>query len=228
MDAEVLRLFVNPYLNSMETLSDALKWRYATKKMTGQAVPADQLSSVLEAVRMAASSLGLQPYRVVVVDSPTLKQEIYNRACPQDQVLECSHLLVFASWVQLSAAQVGEYIGRMAALRDVPVSALQGFADMINGGIASRTPAQNADWAARQAYIGLGFGLCAAALQRVDACPMEGFDPVQMDAVLGLSGKNLHSVALMALGYRDAVRDKLADAVKVRVPREDFFLYNKG
>lgn len=209
-------------------LMQSLQWRYATKRMNGQIVPQGKLDIILEAIRLSASSMGLQPYRVVVVDNPQLKELIHAKACPQPQVMEGSHLLVFASWINISDVQVDEYMQRTAAERNIPVASLQGFSDMIKGGIASRTKEQNADWASRQAYIGLGFGLTAAALEGVDACPMEGFSPSEMDLVLDLPRKGLRSVALMALGFRDAANDYLAGAVKVRVPKNVFFIANRG
>lgn len=205
-------------------IQNALKWRYATKRMNGSRVPENKLEVILEAIRLSASSSGLQPYRVIVVEDSELRKTIHARACSQNQALECSHLLVFASWVHLDDGQVDEYMHRIAAVRHLPLEALKGLSNSIKSGIASRMSEQNADWAARQAYIGLGFGLTAAALEQVDACPMEGFSPAEMDDVLNLTSKNLRSVALMALGYRDTEKDPLAGAAKVRVSSDVFFI----
>jgi nitroreductase / dihydropteridine reductase len=207
-------------------LIESLNWRYATKRMNGQHLPQDKLDTILEAIRLSASSFGLQPYRVVVVDDPKLKARIHEKACQQPQVIEGSHLLVFASWINITNEHVDEYINRIVAERNVPAELLQDFSGMMKGHLASQTTAQIADWATRQAYIGLGFGLTAAALEQVDATPMEGFDPAGMDELLGLKEKNLHSVALLALGYRDVASDHLTNAKKVRLPKEKFFIFN--
>lgn len=208
------------------SLIESLNWRYATKRMNGNKLPQDKLDTILEAVRLSASSLGMQPYRVVVIDEPELKAKIHALACKQPQVLESSHLLVFASWKEISNEQVNEYIGRVAVERNVPIESLKQFSDMINGGLASKTALQKAEWAARQAYIGLGFGLVAAAQEEVDTTPMEGFNAEALNEILGLKESNLNSVVLLALGYRDEKNDHLVKAKKVRLSKNEFFISN--
>lgn len=208
-------------------LLDALSWRYATKRMNGQKVPEDKLNTILEAIRLAASSFGLQPYRVVVVDDPELKAKIYGSACPQLPILEGSHVLVFASWRNITNEQTDRYVSLIAKERNLPIEKLAKLDKSLKDFISTRTPKQLANWAARQAYIGLGFGLTAAALQEVDATPMEGFTPAEMDKVLGLEEQNLHSVALLTLGYRDEEKDHLVKQKKVRVRTEEFFIHNR-
>lgn len=205
-------------------LIEKLNWRYGTKKMTGETVPAEKIDRILEAIRLSASSAGLQPYKVVVVSDHLLKGKIHELACRQPQVVEGSHLLVFAAKTKLEAEYVDEQMKRMAEVREIPLESLQPFADSIKGGLVPREDAVNEAWAARQAYIGLGFALVAAAAEGVDSCAMEGFDPEQMDEILGLRAQGLHSVVVMALGYRDVEKDFLAGAKKVRQPREALFL----
>ena len=202
----------------------ALNWRYATKRMNGEKIPQQKLDIILESIRLSASSAGLQPYRVIVIESEEMKKKISEKACQQPQVLEGSHLLVFAPWKTFGSAHVDEYITRMADIREVPAETFAQFSDVIKGSIAARTPEQNAEWAARQAYIALGFGLVAAAAENVDATPMEGFNAAAMDEVLGLNEQGLQSVTLLALGYRDEEKDFLVNAKKVRQPARDFFL----
>jgi nitroreductase len=86
----------------------------------------------------------------------------------------------------------------------------------------ARTPEVNYEHAARQAYIGLGAALIAAAFEEVDATPMEGFDPKAVDEILGLSARGLRSVVLVPLGYRAAEGDWLANLKKVRRPIAQF------
>ncbi|MEQ5834679.1 NAD(P)H-dependent oxidoreductase [Marinobacter sp. NFXS9] len=204
----------------MSSFYDALNWRYAAKRMNGHTVPADKVERILDAAHLAPSSFGLQPYTVLVVDDPALKATIREKAADQPQVTECSHLLVFATWDPVEEAHVDELIERVATERDVDPAELSGYRDMIKGTLQQRTPEQRVEWAARQAYIGLGTVLSAAALEQVDASPMEGFDPVALDSVLGLRDRGLHGVVLVALGYRDTETDWLAGLKKVRWPRE--------
>jgi nitroreductase len=141
--------------------------------------------------------------------------------------VEGSHFLVFASFEDLSAEYVDGYMDLIANTREIPRESLTPFADSVKGAMVGRPAEQNAAWAARQAYIGLGFGLVAAAMEQVDATPMEGFNPVLMDEILGLKEKGLKSVVVMALGYRDAEKDFLVNAKKVRLPHEEFFIEHK-
>ncbi|CAN5415499.1 NAD(P)H-dependent oxidoreductase [soil metagenome] len=205
-------------------LLEAMNWRYAAKKMNGQKIPAEKIDTILEAIRLSASSAGLQPYTVIVIDNHELKGKIHELACPQPQIVEGSHLLVFAHWANVEAAQVDAYMQLIADTRNVPVESLRPFADSIKGNILSKTPEEQAIWASRQAYIGLGSALIAAATEHVDATPMEGFNAAALDKILDLPAKGLRSVALVALGYRDAEKDFLAKATKVRRSRKDLFI----
>lgn len=205
-------------------LLDAMNWRYAAKKMNGQKVPAEKLDTILEAIRLSASSVGLQPYTVIVIDNHELKGKIHEKACPQPQIVEGSHLLVFAYWADIDASQIDAYIQLIADTRGVSVESLTPFADSIKGNLLSKTPEDRAIWASRQAYIGLGSALIAAATEQVDATPMEGFNAKVLDDLLDLPAKGLRSVALVALGYRDAERDFLAKAPKVRRSKKDLFI----
>lgn len=203
-------------------LLQKLNWRYATKRMNGQIVPEQNLNNILDAIQLAPSSAGLQPYHVIVVSDKEVLKQIHQEAAQQPQILEASHLLVFAAWKNLSEEQVEEYINRIAVTRDIPAESLDGFKANIMG-LTKRTPEQNYQWAARQAYIGLGVAAVAAAHEKVDATPMEGFNPAAMDKILGLEERGLASVAIMPLGYRDEANDYLLGAKKVRRSKEHFF-----
>lgn len=207
------------------TILDALHWRYATKRMNGQPVPQEKLDVILEAARLAPSSFGLQPYSIMVVADPALREKIREVAVPQPQVTEGSHLLVFATWNAIHDGQVDDFITHVADERGLPLESLDGYRDAIKAAIAKH-PTQEArlQWAAKQAYIALGTALVAAATERVDATPMEGFDPQALDDVLGLEQKGLRSVVVMALGYRDTENDRMASLKKVRWPNEKYRL----
>jgi nitroreductase len=207
----------------MSTLTN-LKWRYATKRMNGQKVPAEKLENILEAIQLAPTSLGLQPFTVLVVEDPELRAKIAPAIYNQPQITEGSHVLVFAAWKDYSNEKVEKYLNHIATLRGIPVESLSGMRDMINGSIAGKSPEQLLNWNSRQAYIALGFGLVAASHEQVDATPMEGFDPDALDAVLGLSEKGLHSTVILALGYRNAEKDYLSAAAKVRRSQDELFI----
>ena len=206
-------------------LQELLNWRYATKRMTGEKVPREKLDRILDAIQYSASSGGLQPYRIIVVGNDELKKKIQPVANNQPQIVESSHLLVFAVWDSITEAQIDEYINRIASVRGVPVESLAAFATNFKGNILSRDAEANFNWAARSTYIALGTGLIAAANEGVDATPMEGFNPAGLDELLELKKDGLRSVALMALGYRDVATDYLVNAKKVRTPKEQLFQF---
>lgn len=205
-------------------LIEDLNWRYATKRMNGQKVPQEKLDFILEAIRLAPTSFGLQPFTVLVIESQELRKKIQPVAYNQPQIFEASFLLVFAAWTDVTEQHIDAYMANIASERGVDVANLAGFKNSIMGKVETLTPEQRSNWAARQAYIAFGIGLAAAAEVRVDATPMEGFDPVGMDDVLDLKAKGLNAVTIMPLGYRDEANDQLAHAKKVRRAKEQLFI----
>ena len=207
----------------MSTLQD-LQWRYACKKMDGNAIPSEKLNYILEATNLSASSYGLQPFTIVVASSHAVKQQLQAAAYNQVQVGTSAHVLVFCVPVKLTPADASAFILNMATTRNIPVAALADYEAMITGTINSLTPEQQQVWAAKQAYIALGTALIAAANQQVDACPMEGFNIPQVNEALGLADKGLTAVVLLPLGNRSA-DDATANAPKVRKDKKDLFLF---
>jgi nitroreductase len=161
----------------------------------------------------------------LVIENQDLKEKIYQEACQQPQIKESSHVLVFAAWRNAGDAEVDEYINRVASTRGIDREKLADFEIMVRNAVNYNTPEQNANWFARQAYIGLGFGLTAAAVEKVDSTPMEGFNADAMDKVLGLAGSNLHTTCVLTLGYRDEKTDYLVNAKKVRRSKTDLFVF---
>jgi nitroreductase len=207
----------------MELLK-SLEWRYATKKMNGEKIPQDKLERILEATRLAPSSYGLTPYNVIVVEDQKLKEELQGACYGQTQLSESSAVLVFATWDEVTEHSVGNYINEIAKQREIPVESLNGLQDMMNGSLTNMTHEQKISWAQRQAYIGLGFALTAAAVEEVDSTPMEGFVPESVDTVLGLQELGLKSVVVLPLGYRDTENDSLSTLKKVRWDNDKFFI----
>lgn len=204
------------------TLIDKLNWRYATKRMNGTKVSQEKIDRILEAIRLAPTSFGLQAFKVIVVEDPALKERIFNEACPQPQIKEASHVLVFAANKNVSAEQVNDYMNLIAKTRNIPVEALAGFSSAFDS-IVAGTPEQNFVWTARQAYIAFGVGIVAAMNEDVDATPMEGFSTEALDKVLGLTEQNLGSTTILTLGYRDETNDQLVHSAKVRKSKEALF-----
>ncbi len=210
----------------MSAVLNLLNWRYATKKMDpAKAVPAEQLDTILEAIRLSASSSGLQPYQVLVVTNPDVRARIRAVAWDQAQVTDASHLLVFAAWDHYSAERINQMFDLVNEQRGFRNEGWEAYRQKLLEWYPNRTPEENFQHAARQAYIGLGSALIAAAELGIDSTPMEGFDPEQVDAILGLPALGLRSVLMLPVGYRAAEGDWLVNLKKVRREPKDFVIY---
>ena len=205
-------------------LLESLEWRYATKKMNGDKIPQDKLDRILQATKLAPSSYGLTPYNVIVVEDQKLKEELQGACYGQTQLTESSAVLVFATWDDVTEDSVNIYINEIARQREIPVESLEGMSGMMKQSLSNMTQEQKISWAQRQAYIGLGFALTAAATEEVDSTPMEGFNPPAVDKILGLQEHGLMSVVVLPLGYRDSENDYLSNAKKVRWEDSKFFI----
>jgi nitroreductase/dihydropteridine reductase len=200
-------------------LIDRLNWRYATKKFDpDRKVPQDKLDRILEALRLAPTSSGLQPFEVIVVQNPELRQQIRAVGWDQSQITEASELLVFAAWDNYTAERIDAVVADVVAQRGGASETLTGYYETLKGMYLPRSAEENFQHAARQAYIAFGLALTAAAFEEVDATPMEGFQPEKVDEILGLRDRGLRSVTLLALGYRAEEGDWLAGLKKVRRP----------
>lgn len=204
------------------SLIDDLKWRYATKKMNGQAVPQEKLDYILEATRLAPSSSGLQPYKVFVISNKQLLERIKEFSFNQSQITDCSHLLVFAAWDGYSREKINDVFVRTAKERGLPEDAMADYENMLWGMYEPLGKEWHSVHTAKQAYIAFGLAIAAAAEQKVDATPMEGFDPAKMDELLELDKWGLKSVVILPLGYRAEEGDWLQNLKKVRTPEKDF------
>lgn len=204
-------------------LLNALEWRYASKKMNGRKVPEEKVEKILEAIRLAPSSIGLQPYSVIVITDTNLRKQILPIANNQQQIIDSSHLLVFAAWDKITADRVDDFIQLNATTRNVPLASLDGLKNKLIS-ISQRDEEENFEWAARQTYIAFATGIAAAAEERVDATPMEGFNNTALDKLLGLEEKGLRSVTLLPLGFREKEKDWLVNLPKVRRHKDHLFI----
>ncbi len=209
------------YNNINMELIKNLQWRYAVKKYTDERVSENKIDQIIESVNLSASSCGIQPYRLIVVTNPEVREKL-SLGSFNSQILDSSHLLVFAGFKNISSEYIADYVAMMEEQRALEAATLNSLKDAVTSFFATQTPEQHAVWSAKQAYIGLGTALIAAAELKVDATPMEGFDPELFNKVLGLSEKNLHASVIIALGYRDAANDYLASMPKVRLPINEF------
>lgn len=200
-----------------------LNWRYAAKKMDpARAVPAEKVERVIEAARLAPTSSGLQPFELLVVTNREIKERIKAIAWQQSQVVDCSHLLVFAAWDNYTEARINRVFDQTNEQRGVTIAGWEDYRKNLLVKYPPRDAAVNFEHAARQAYIAFGIALVAAAAEGVDSTPMEGFDNAALDDILGLRARGLKSVLMLPLGYRDAGGDWLVNLKKSRTPRAEF------
>jgi nitroreductase/dihydropteridine reductase len=207
------------------SLIEKLNWRYATKKFDHtKKLSTEQLIDLLAAVRLAPSSVGLQSYKVLVVENPAIREQLRVAAHGQPQITEASQLIVFASETTLDEVYVKNFVDFVAERRQVTRENLEGYEQMILGNVNRRSEDQRLAWSNKQAYIALGVLLTAAAEMGIDACPMEGFNAAQFDEILGLKEKGLSTAVIAAIGFR-AEDDHFSKLLKVRKPEEELFIH---
>ncbi|WP_319532986.1 NAD(P)H-dependent oxidoreductase [uncultured Cohaesibacter sp.] len=202
---------------------EKLNWRYATKKMDpSKPVPQDKVDRIVEAVRLAPTSSGLQPFELIVVTDPDVRAKICEAANGQAQITEGSHLLVFAAWDNYTPERINNMFDLVNDERGFTNEGWEAYRERLLGAYIPREANVNFEHTARQAYIAFGVALMAAAFEGVDSTPMEGFDADKLDEILDLRARGLRSVTILPLGYRDTEGDWLVNLKKVRRAPEDF------
>ena len=208
-------------LPNRETIIEQLNWRYAVKKFDSSKRISDEDWNVLEhSLILAPSSYGLQPYKFVVITDENLKRELTPAAYGQTQVADCSHLVVIAHKKVLTDADVEHFVDRIVEVRNLPREAMKDYEDTMKGSAHKAVDEDYIEtWNSRQAYLALGFLLETAAFMKIDATPMEGFNPAEFNRILGLA--DYSAVVLCAVGYRDRENDWLVNLPKVRFVKEE-------
>ncbi|MEO6460302.1 MAG: NAD(P)H-dependent oxidoreductase [Bdellovibrionota bacterium] len=204
---------------SAENILEQLNWRYAVKAFDATKKLSDKdWQTLSESLRLTPSSYGLQPFKFIVVKNAELKKKLRAVSYNQSQIEDCSHLVVLTTLKKVSEKHVKDYIRLIAETRAMPVEPLAGLEQMMMGSLVANGQGDKMQpWTQRQAYIAMGFLLETAALIGVDACPIEGIEPMKYDEVLGLNSSEFATVAVVALGYRSAT-DIYQKMKKVRQP----------
>ncbi|MBR9758397.1 MAG: NAD(P)H-dependent oxidoreductase [Algicola sp.] len=200
---------------------DQLEWRYATKAFDPERLlPKEKVATVLQAFNLTATSYGLQPIKLVVVSDKALQATLVDYSMNQKQIAQASHVLVFCIETNVDKAFVAEYFERVHKIRHTDKQILKPFKDFLVDDFENKTQQAIEAWATNQAYLALGNIMTVCALEAIDACPMEGFEPEQYDQLLNLKEKGLKSVLLLPIGYR-AANDMFSNFKKVRRPLTD-------
>ena len=208
----------------MSNFNQDANWRYATKKFDAtKKISAEDLSTLKEAIRLSASSFGLQPYKVIIVENPELRAQLQPASWGQSQIVDASHLLVFAAETNVGDTQIDAYIKNIAATRELPLDAVNGYGDYIKNFVNALPMDVRNIWSAKQTYIALGNLLNAASELKIDVTPMEGFIPDQYNEILGLTQLGLHASLVATVGYRHE-DDATQYYKKVRKSNDDLFI----
>jgi nitroreductase len=209
----------------MSEVINALNWRYAVKQFNPEKkVSKEDLDTILAAVRLAPSAYGLQPLKILVVENPELRAELRSFSYNQPQVTDASHLLVLCTFNEINEEIIKGMIEFTAEARGKEVVELSRYHEFLKGAILPMDTEEMKKWNDHQVYIALGHLLQTCAHLRIDSTPMEGFDPVKYDEILGLTEKGLKAVLVCPLGYRSE-EDGYQHLKKVRKPLDKYVLY---
>lgn len=204
-------------------LIEDLQWRHAVKAYdASKKVSEEDIQKIVEAARLAPTSSGLQPFKVLVVKSQEVKDKLVPGSLNPECMRNCSHVLVFAAWDRYTAERIDEIYDLTTDERELPRGRFSSYTDKLKEIYLSQTAEQNHAHIARQTYIALGLALAQAAELKIDSTPVEGFSNAVVDEVLELDKVGLKSVSIMYVGYADNQNDWLAQMKKVRAPREQF------
>ncbi len=207
------------------SLLENLQWRHAVKAyLPNQKVKQEDISKIVEAARLAPTSSGLHPFKLIVIENQEIKNKLAEGALNPDCMRECSHVLVFAAWDRYTEERIDTVFDRTEEERGLPKGRFSSYTEKLKSIYLNQPAETNFAHTARQTYIALGLALAQAAELKIDSTPVEGFDNSLIDEILELRKYGLKSVSLMYLGYADHSRDWLGSMKKVRVPSEDFTL----
>ncbi|WP_298392608.1 NAD(P)H-dependent oxidoreductase [Flavobacterium sp.] len=199
-------------------------WRYATKKFDAtKKVSAEDLATLQEAIKLTASSYGLQPYKVIIVENSDLRAQLQPVSWGQSQIVDASYLFVFANNVNFGEADIDNYFANVVATRNLAMEDLQGYADFMKSKVLTLPEHTKNSWTAKQTYLALGNLLNAAADLKIDVTPIEGFEPEKYNEILGLDKLGLNATVVAAIGYRHE-EDATQHYPKVRKSNEDLFV----
>lgn len=200
-------------------------WRYATKKFDAtKKVSSEDFETLLEATRLSASSYGLQPYQILIIENKDIREKLKPVSWGQSQITDASHLIVFASLTNFGSELVDSYVSNVSTTRDIPEESLKEYSDFMKSNLLDLPKEVKENWTAKQAYIALGNLMQAAAELKIDTCPMEGFEADKYDEILGLAEKGLTATVVLPIGYRSE-EDQTQHYAKVRKSKKELFTH---
>ena len=204
-------------------LIENLNWRYATKKFDlSKKVSQTDLEQLKECIRLSVSSYGLQHYKVLIIEDEKIKEQLKPASYGQNQITESSHLFIFCNYTNNTNNYIDEYLKLKADTQNLQIDDLQGYGNFIKGALSYKSEDEMKNWTAKQTYIALANLLIASAELKIDACPMEGFEPEKYNKILGLNKMGLNATVIVAVGYR-STDDQTQFETKVRKSKKILF-----
>ncbi|WP_130736210.1 NAD(P)H-dependent oxidoreductase [Flavobacterium sp. J27] len=208
----------------MNTFIENQKWRYATKKFDAtKKITAEDLTTLKEAIQLSTSSYGLQPYQVFIIENPELRAKLQPVSWGQSQIVEASHLIVFANFTDVTENHIDSYVANMVQTRGLTIEDIKPYADFMKSKLVNLPAEAKTVWTSKQTYLALGNLLNAAAELKIDVTPMEGFEPEKYNEILGFNALGLNASLVATLGYRHE-EDATQHYAKVRKPNEELFI----
>lgn len=208
----------------MNNYIENLNWRYATKKYdTEKKVSEEDLKTLKEAVRLSVSSMGLQPYKVLVITDPEVREKLKAAAYNQSAITDASHLFVFANVVNVGQEQIDEYVDNIITTRGITKENIAPFVSSMENFIGAQDETNRNFWTSKQAYLALNSLIITAAMLKIDATPMEGFNKEEFNKILGLDKMGLNAAVVGAVGYRHE-EDAFQHMKKVRKSENELFV----
>lgn len=207
----------------IDEVLNALKYRFASKKFDPDTkIPDDIFNAILEAARLAPTSMGFEPWKMIVVQDKEVRNALREFAWgAQRQLDTASHFIVFIANKREDVTFGSKYLDHILKdIHQIPNDVYEFFKESyINFSTKDFKTLESErsafDWSAKQAYVVMANMVTAAALFGVDSCIQEGFIQKEFDRILGeelkLYDVNHYSSAVtLALGYRyeEPPRDK--------------------
>ena len=197
---------------------EALQWRYATKKFDkNKILPKEKIDILKNAFNLTATSYGLQPIKLVLVQNKDLQHKLMEFSWGQKQISTASHVLIFCIEKNIDKKFIETYFEREKEIRSTPDEIIAPYKEFLLKDFDRKPEEEIKIWALNQAYLALGTLLTVCATEKIDSCPMEGFSPEKYNELLNLKERNLESVLVLPVGYR-AADDMFSSLKKVRKP----------
>ena len=200
------------------------KWRYATKKFdASKKIAASDLETLKEAIQLSTSSYGLQPYKIFIIENAELRAKLQPAAWGQSQIVDASHVIVFANIVNFGDAEIDAYINNLAETRGIEIESVKGYSDFMKMKINALSVEKRDVWTSKQTYLALANLMNAAAELKIDVTPMGGFEPEAVNEIMGLKKLGLNASLIATIGYRHN-EDLTQHYAKVRKPKSELFI----